>query len=90
MTAFVFVLGLAAVATIVGGKLQTRYATRALSYQNKSAKLFPKGLAMLLIVGHLSELLQAVQHASIVHLAIALFLRVGWKASTTGSENELM
>jgi len=89
MPTFVLVLALAAIAAAVGSKLQIRYAAAKLISQNKNARLFPKGLAMLLIVGHLSELLHAVQHASIVHLAVALFLLVGWKISTTESEGEL-
>ena len=87
--ALITLLAIAAVIALSGSVLHTKRVANAIATQSKAKVLFPKGLAILLVVGHFSELLRAVEHTSIVHIGIALFLLVVWKASVSGSESEL-
>ena len=89
MMALTTLLAVAAVIALPGRILQTKRVTRAIANQTKAKQFFPTGLAILLVVGHFSELLRAVEPTSIVHIGIALFLLVVWKASVSGQESEL-
>jgi hypothetical protein len=89
MIALFFLLIAAAGAAMIGSVLHTRSAASQITGRVRITALFPKGIALLFVVGHFSELLRAVEHISFVHIAIALFLLVAWKASASGSESEL-
>ena len=84
------ILGTAAGLAMLSAFVCTK-RTKALmsTAQDTAHALFPKVIVVLLIVAHFSELLHAVTHLSWVHVTIALFLLVAWRATVSEPEAEL-
>jgi hypothetical protein len=77
------------IGVIIASFWHTKNVGKLIAQKTTVTKLLPKGVGMLLIVAHFSELLNAIEHVSIVHISIALFLLLAWQACTQGSESEL-
>ncbi len=89
MNSFAFLAAVVMAGLLVSAFRSTSNLKAKLAGKTGSKPLVSKGFGMLIMLAQVSELLKAVEHASLVSIAASLIMLAIWQAVKTGTEDNL-